>query len=1856
MVRHFLKAKKKLFIMLALFAVIFCGIFAAMKIKSADAETLGNGSRVDENAELTYYLHVKYDGINREGIASSDDTSINVISNEIIVTDRIPDGLIFQGFETTADGTIGSALRADPSVGCSGVVIDDTQEDNVDDGTWDGSNYYYHGLHYSEETRTVSFRVSALQAGCQLNVGIKAKTPELTNTARMDFYNHANALERTIDAISNTVHVWMGRDDVPTYTVSYRYDGNVPDGAPALPADESYARGETVVLAQIPTLSGYSFEGWNVAEGGIELSGDSFSMPGNDVVLTGTFIESQEEQFDVSYVIEGESPKGYRAPKTKSYRKGDIVTVDSLASGATIDDYTFDGWDTSSLDVSDSTFAMPNSDVTIRGAFDRDEYEVRYVYVGDVPANAPALPETRNYHTGDFVEVAAKPSLAGYTFYGWSRDDFYIEDADVEITGAFIRDIEYFQPNVEIQITNPADKYKKDETVLFDITITNDEDFDLFDIALQELLDGAVFVGGENYTLRSDTVVMIPSLPAHESITVKAKFDVAKNDDNHFDNTVKVISAFSEEHSFNPDGCEATVGFDTEKVGGTPIDDIIDNPETLESIGKAFGIIVLVGAIAFVVIVLNKKLSRRNKTFLRNGGIAVVAVAMISFGSIVIFKKVFATVDNEAVYKSSNMNYDAGDIGAWKLTSTASLVDEDVAKVNLKIESVAKRSQNPRDVLIVFGDGCEMRAGVNNGDLLYAIGDYYKNIVNYAADDILNANDANRIGVISFDEDNQRFSLPFSRDAQGVKDAVAPIPGLSSHQCNDTYFNISRDKEPALKKAEEYLADYTPQEGRDLYIMYLSESLHWFSLARTNDEQRDYVARYQQQYNINQLEYDILKANHPNLTINTIGLNGVYRTLDDQIDRVAENTLRQVGEYREATSDNYYSYDLDWFFDNGDIIWLKDGEAINTFDLYDKNFSFEPFELKQTLDDRYFELLDGRRNATVSSDNPNTIIWTPSREVRSGRTYEYDILVKFKDGYASRDDDTYPIFSKTEIKTGIKDVIHDERTVNEDVTSRETPYVKNKYTVTYRYNMPDSCSLPNDAVTSEKRNAFSTVEYPEAPKCEGWLFGGYNAVSEDQTTSYGGDYFRMPESNATVAASWKKLSIEKSMDGTLFSSAAAYLVTGDNFLRHLAALYTESASFLTTTSYIPYYNFYITSIQRAEELPNDLDTDNPIHLISLPDSVPVYMWAGPYYACPDRWGRTVGCKDVYYYTTANQIYLNEDSSRLLYDMEYLRDISGLKYFDASKVENLTSFMYNNYMATDISALSTWNTPNLKNLDGAWSNTYSLQSLDGLQNFDTSNVTYMRNTFNGVGHDAETGFFDASAISGWDVSKVEDMYCVFNYSGEFDTNALKYWNTASLTNLESTFSSSSIKNVDGLINWDTSKVESLYNTFAGSSITNVDGLVDWNVSSVENMNSIFNEAKSLENLDGLANWETSNVKSLSHAFSHTDSLTNIDGLEGWDVSNVEDMSALFEYSGIQNVNGLASWNVISVKEISSAFKETPNLSDVSGLANWYMPNVKSYLQLFMYAESLRDISPLANWDTSNVTDFKSVFCSAGVSSFAPLATKTVTVDGRTYTAWDVSNVTNMHQFATSTANLEDLTGLEDWDTSSLKDLGNAFRNSGIKNVDAMLNWDVSNVTSLWSTFESSAIENVDGLRNWQLSPNLTQIYSTFQWAHSLTDISGLENWDVSNVKALNYTFYGSGITSLEPLHDWEPNLSTSGWQPLGRTFAKTAITSTKGIEKFHVENVDYLYATFEEIPTLKTLGGVEDGVKVGLKAWEDKVYNVKRIERVFYNDTGLEDVTALSGWRLGNPITTDFKSLYGVPTTATGYYQTPSSMR
>lgn len=163
--------------------------------------------------------------------------------------------------------------------------------------------------------------------------GVKTYTYTLTYTVKLDTsadgfvdnkYYATNdvttlAFKDGDNDITREFNVPGVKGTAPRYKVTYEYTGTVPTGAPALPGEVSYKAGDTVKVADAPTLAGYEFSGWTTSDANITTG--SFTMPSNKVTLTGSWTLRSDLSYTVHYYWNG--------------------TTDKVAEDKTVDGQTF---------------------------------------------------------------------------------------------------------------------------------------------------------------------------------------------------------------------------------------------------------------------------------------------------------------------------------------------------------------------------------------------------------------------------------------------------------------------------------------------------------------------------------------------------------------------------------------------------------------------------------------------------------------------------------------------------------------------------------------------------------------------------------------------------------------------------------------------------------------------------------------------------------------------------------------------------------------------------------------------------------------------------------------------------------------------------------------------------------------------------------------------------------------------------------------------------------------------------------------------------------------------------------------------------------------------------------------------------------------------------------------------------------------------------------------------------------------------------------------------------------------------------------------------------------------------------
>ena len=150
-------------------------------------------------------------------------------------------------------------------------------------------------------------------------------------------------------------------------------------------------------------------------------------------------------------------------------------------------------------------------------------------------------------------------------------------------------------------------------------------------------------------------------------------------------------------------------------------------------------------------------------------------------------------------------------------------------------------------------------------------------------------------------------------------------------------------------------------------------------------------------------------------------------------------------------------------------------------------------------------------------------------------------------------------------------------------------------------------------------------------------------------------------------------------------------------------------------------------------------------------------------------------------------------------------------------------------------------------------------------FNDIDVSHIRSFCNDTGNKGifDNTFFKYIDISGWDVSNVTNMSCMF-------------------------FGCEGLKSVGDISKWDVSSVTNMHRMFCDCCSLNQD-LSDWDVSNVTDMSFMFFDCESFnQNISG---WNVSSVKDMFYMFLGCKKFNQ--DISGWNVSNVTDASNIFD---------------------------------------------------------------------------------------------------------------------------------------------------------------------------------------------------------------------------------------------------------------------------------------------------------------------------------------------------------------------------
>ena len=358
----------------------------------------------------------------------------------------------------------------------------------------------------------------------------------------------------------------------------------------------------------------------------------------------------------------------------------------------------------------------------------------------------------------------------------------------------------------------------------------------------------------------------------------------------------------------------------------------------------------------------------------------------------------------------------------------------------------------------------------------------------------------------------------------------------------------------------------------------------------------------------------------------------------------------------------------------------------------------------------------------------------------------------------------------------------------------------------------------------------------------------------------------------------------------------------------------------------------INSLKRSINPPTQ--HDNAISMEDTASDIPISYWID------------VTSKTLYYYSSVNKIYLNEDSASLFspFIFDNGLDLSG---FDTSLVVDMSSMFTETLISIDSLDLSTFNTKNVKNMESMFAS-LSFYNVNGrtqninLSSFDTRNLENMNFMFADLAglHVIDlTSFYTPSLkqmkgtfmdcfglktlkIPNIITEKVSDMSMLFYKVINLDPINLSRFDTSKVEDFSYLFYGSTIGDDSQMPAWDTSSAQNMQSMFAGSGFSVLD-INSFDTSNVINMSGMFDGMPILKELRIGSKFNTTNVTNMERMFYDLPKLAELDlSSANFNTSKVENFGLIFALDDAYTTSKLQKIYVKQDFDITEAKKHAP----------------------------------------------------------------------------------------------------------------------------------------------------------------------------------------------------------------------------------------------------------------------------------------------------------------------------------------------
>lgn len=285
----------------------------------------------------------------------------------------------------------------------------------------------------------------------------------------------------------------------------------------------------------------------------------------------------------------------------------------------------------------------------------------------------------------------------------------------------------------------------------------------------------------------------------------------------------------------------------------------------------------------------------------------------------------------------------------------------------------------------------------------------------------------------------------------------------------------------------------------------------------------------------------------------------------------------------------------------------------------------------------------------------------------------------------------------------------------------------------------------------------------------------------------------------------------------------------------------------------------------------------------------------------------------------------------------------------------------------------------------------------------------------------------------------------------------------------------------LFNEDSSKMFQNKEKLTNIQLDNID------TSDVSNMSYMFGSCKNLTSLD-VSNLNTSKTTNMNSMFYDCRNLNSLD-VTNFNTSNVTDMSNLFKRDRRLTQLDVSSFDTSKVTTMKDMFSDCSQLTSLD-VSNFDTSNVTNMWGMFSTCPQLTSLD-VSNFNTSKVTDMHAMF---SMSHYGDSMT------------WADDFEPNENP-----SKLTNLKGLENFDTSAVRDMGFMFHGcTSLTSLD-LSNFNTSKVKDMSIMFENCCQLSSVNISNFDTA-NVTDMGWMFDCCENLTSLN-ISNFDISKVTSM-----------------------------------------------------------------------------------------------------------------------------------------------